>query len=536
METIFLNQIGYAPSSKKKATLNASADNIYLVDAHTGKALLSFPVVFAGYSEGAGEETWEVNFSALKTPGEYRLVLEDARSSALFTVGYNVLSGLRRDLMRMFYFQRCGTELTEECAGVFHHPFCHMSLARSLPSASVKRDLTGGWHDAGDYGRYVGPGAVALSHLLYAFEMYPQVMSGTLDIPESGGSLPDVLAECKWELDWLLKMQDGSGGAYHKLTTYQHSSFIMPEKDLGELFYFPVSSMATGNLVAIMAQAARVYAPYDAQYAQKLKASAQLGWRWLQDNPRLVSFTNPKDCNTGEYGDNSDLDERLWAAAEMKRLMGAEFDAGDLEAALKKVGSSDLGWANVGGLALFSVLTDPANTAGEAVKSQCEQSLRMACDYYLALSDKEGYGVAMSKDDYVWGSNMLVLNRGMLLMLGASALDNEAYSACASRQMDYLLGCNALGVSYVTGWGEGAYTSPHNRPLVAKPSLGAIPGQVSGGPNGVPADPKAQRLLRRVKAPMKSYVDNWECYSVNEITIYWNSPAVFLAAAIEANQ
>ena len=100
-------------------------------------------------------------------------------------------------------------------------------------------------------------------------------------------------------------------------------------------------------------------------------------------------------------------------------------------------------------------------------------------------------------------------------------------------QLHYLLGRNALNVSYVTGHGEHAFKNPHNRPTFADGIELPMPGWVSGGPFKTPCDPKACELIPAGTPPMKCYVDEVESYSTNEITIYWNSPAVFMTAYFE---
>ena len=99
--------------------------------------------------------------------------------------------------------------------------------------------------------------------------------------------------------------------------------------------------------------------------------------------------------------------------------------------------------------------------------------------------------------------------------------------------MDYILGVNAAGYSYVTGIGEHSFRNPHNRVTVADGIEETIPGFVSGGPNACPVDEKAEWLIEPGTPPMKCYLDIWECYSLNEITIYWNSPAIFVSAFLD---
>ena len=159
-------------------------------------------------------------------------------------------------------------------------------------------------------------------------------------------------------------------------------------------------------------------------------------------------------------------------------------------------------------------------------------------DRLAAVAAQSGYGVAMEPEDYIWGSNMVVLNRGMLLVLAALLAGQEdrkhVYEQTALAQMDYLLGMNAVDYSYVTGYGEHAYQHPHNRPTECDGIDLPMPGWVSGGPFKTPCDEVGREQIPEGTPPMKCYLDHAACYSLNEITIYWNTPAIFVAAYINA--
>ncbi len=143
----------------------------------------------------------------------------------------------------------------------------------------------------------------------------------------------------------------------------------------------------------------------------------------------------------------------------------------------------------------------------------------------------------MEAEDYVWGSNMVVLNRGMLLILAemlakesGDKTAQEKYKETALGQIHYLLGRNAVDYSYVTGYGEHAYMHPHNRVTECDGIELPMPGWVSGGPFKTPVDEVGVERIKPGTPPMKCYVDHFACYSLNEITIYWNSPAIFVIA------
>ena len=87
-----------------------------------------------------------------------------------------------------------------------------------------------------------------------------------------------------------------------------------------------------------------------------------------------------------------------------------------------------------------------------------------------------------------------------------------------------------MHTSYVTGFGTHAFRNPHNRVTACDGIDEPIPGEVSGGPSYPPLDPRGEELVPKGSAPQYCYADHVDCYSLNEITIYWNSSAVFAAA------
>lgn len=549
---IYLNQIGYLPHCEKLAVLTHPADTFYIQDAKTNKIVFTGNTeLFNGGKQDAvsGDITHHADFSALRSEGEYVLRAGD-KTSVSFSIHKNVYHQLKIDLIRSYYFQRCGCALPAAYAGKFTHGCCHDTPAVLWDNPSVPLDLSGGWHDAGDYGRYVTAAAPALAHLLYAFELFPDRLGDHLNIPESGNGVPDLLNECRYELTWLLKMQRADGGVFHKTGTWRHAPFIMPEYDKAPLFAYAVATPATADFAAVTALASRIYAPYEPEFAEKLKTAALLSWNFLEFHPEFIAFTNPEGSGTGEYGDSSDRDERFWAAAELFRLTKERRFLDAFSALYEEdFSKTALGYASVGGFGALSFYCNPdfeeiADTSDVKIYpvSLCSQNgtnrLReriradflAAADSCAALVTQNAYPVAMSASDYHWGSNMTLMNNGILLILGYLFTGENRYREAALAQLHYLLGRNALGVSYVTGHGAFSCRQPHMRTIFADGIAEPIPGFVSGGPNAHPCDEPGRRLIPDGTPPMKCYLDDYGCYSLNEVTIYWNSPAVFVTA------
>lgn len=585
MMKVYINQAGYRPDSKKTAVISKvlkavdktdmKADDaskkfsenteasgqmpVCIVEAETGRCVFETAAVYFGFDAASGDEVWQADFSPVTKAGRYYAEAGGARSYA-FDIRENVYRDLNRLLCKALYFQRCGTALEEKYAGNFARACCHKEKAVCLEDyvrlvkcgapqtaaefaafAKEKEDLeitffdvSGGWHDAGDFGRYPTAAATALAHILYAWQWFPKSFEESLNIPESGSGMPDILSECLYELRWLLKMQMDDGSVSHKLTSMRHANFVMPCRDKRQMILFPASTMAAADFAAIMALASRIYESFAPDFSKKALQAAIRAYQWLEAHPEFIGFENPKGCNTGGYEDTEDTDERLWAAAELYAATG---DASYLKAAemyFEKAGDkSALGWTDVAGLAGWTFF-DVDDVRADGLKKKFEQHFIDAADDFLKMGADCGYGAAMQCEDYGWGSNMVVLNRGMVLATAFRLTGCMAYKEGASAQMDYLLGVNAADFSYVTGAGEHAFKNPHNRVTVADGIEETIPGFVSGGPNKNPCDEKAEWLIEPGTPPMKCYLDVWECYSLNEITIYWNSPAIFLAAFLDS--
>lgn len=324
VRTVTVNQIGYPVSSRKTALFRGQTHHYRVVEAQTGTSVFSGETSAAVKDGSSGAVVRAGDFSAVTAAGRYLIEAEDGTVSAEFVLGERPYEELQKGLLKAFYFYRCGVELGGEYAGPWGHAACHLAEGAVIGQPGLRLDSSGGWHDAGDYGKYSGPGAKAVADLLLAFEWYPEAFLDALTLPESDGRTPDVLLECRVELDWLFKMQDaGSGGVYHKLTTAGFPGLeVMPEDDTAELFFSPVSAAATGDFAGVMAMAARIYEPWDKAYAARCLAAAEAAWRWLEQHPEEPGFTNPPGITTGEYGDEENRDERFWAAAGLYRTTG----------------------------------------------------------------------------------------------------------------------------------------------------------------------------------------------------------------------
>ncbi|PZD97647.1 glycoside hydrolase [Paenibacillus sambharensis] len=527
-----VNQLGYPSGSRKNAVFNGYEGSFEIIDLTSGQTVFTGHTGVPAKDPSTGANVCKGDFTALTASGSYRIEHNGRQLSGPFTISGRPYDTLHDGLLKAFYYFRCGTELTEEYAGPWHHAACHLADGIVYDQTERRPDSRGGWHDAGDYGKYTGPGAKAVADLLLAYEFYPDAFSRTLPLPESDGIMPDVLHECRWELEFLLKMQDPlTGGVFHKLTTCHFPGIeVMPEDDLAELYFSPVSVSAAGCFAGVMAMAARVYQPFDTAFAEVCLKAARRAWSWLEQHPDLPGFRNPAGITTGEYSDEETDDERYWAAAELFRTTGEnQFHQVFADLSGKAFPKYSLGWADMGGYGTIAYLLAEEGSTDAELRARLLDGLLEETRTLSERANQDGYFISLGPQDYIWGSSMVVMNNAMLLLIAARLGPAPELEQTALDHVHYLLGRNILGISYVTGFGDRAVCHPHHRPSAGDSVDAPVPGLVSGGPNAGLNDDISRELLAG-KAPAACFIDHVESYATNEVTIYWNSPAVFVVS------
>jgi len=539
---IKVDQVGYLPQARKLAFVvtNQTADEFLLRKADGSTVAFRGKLSAPTFDTDSGDRIQLADFSQFKTEGRFYIEVPGVGTSWTFSIGPSVYRRAFYLTMRSFYGQRCGTavNLGPEFPG-FKHDACHLtgayhpSSGKTGPRVSAK-----GWHDAGDYGRYVVNSGISTGELLWTFELYGNKLKHlSLDIPESHNSMPDILDEIRWNLEWMLTMQDEDGGVWPKQTSERFAEFVMPEKDALLSYVIGIgkepykSSPATADLAAVMAIAARVYKRFDADFAQKCLTAAQQAWAWLQKHPH-VTFRNPDGVLTGEYGDADPRDEILWAAAELWRTTKdttyERYFLAHYSEHLSTIAARPPWWQHVGSLALWTYMLDHA--ANKQVARTIREASLKAADEIAARTATAGYRNSLTSKDYVWGSNGVVANYAVQLMIANVVKPDDRYVEAALENLHYLFGRNTFSLSWVTQLGDNPFRHPHHRPSQADANLQPWPGLLSGGPNRTRQDPAMRKLPSLPLAKM--YLDEFESYASNEIAINWNAPLVFVLAAL----
>ncbi|MGE5437938.1 MAG: glycoside hydrolase family 9 protein [Syntrophothermus sp.] len=532
---IFINQEGYLPNLIKKFYTNTYSDSFFVIEKSSGLTFFSGTLTFKTSNDPAtGLQIYYGDFTSLTRTGEYFLKTSNGDTSFTFKISNSVYHDAFYKSLKGFYFQRCGTALLTLNAGIYNRLKCHNADGFFHPSSGNSGYLanTGGWHDAGDFGKYVVNAGITVGTLLMALELYPQIFSpDDLNIPESNNGIPDILDEVKYELDWLLKMQSSNGGVYFKLTKEQFEGFIMPSQDSGTRYVYTLSTTATGNFAAVMARAYRLFSLYDTSYANKCLNAAKSAFVYLTQNTSIVpagGFRNPSGTATGEYGDTDDKDERLWAAAELFESTGAaSYNTYYLSHYNEASLISAMNWNNVRCMANLTYLFGKTTGSSQYTKDAIKTSLISFCNNLLSAANADGFNVTINQ--YSWGSNSDVLNRAIILLLGYKLINTENYLRTALDQFNYTLGTNAHNMSFITGVGDKSVMFPHHRPSGADNIINPVPGLIAGGPDEYLNDPVLQQHYNTNTPPALCYIDDQGSYASNEICINWNAPLVFVA-------
>ena len=539
---IKVNQIGFYPDSPKVAIIPGSQEGkFHIIDAMTDEVVYTGEVNNPTEWFHSGETVMRADFTDFTVPGKYYVLHPTVGISYNFRIEDKVHRNLHKASLRAYYYNRASIELKKIHAGSWHRPvghpdtviYIHASAATPERPAGYVISSPKGWYDAGDFNKYIVNSGISTYTLLAAYEHFPDYYDGLyLNIPESANQIPDILDEARWNLDWMLTMQDpNDGGVYHKLTNLNFEGIIMPHEATSRRYVVMKSTGAALNFAAVMAVAARVYNRYDPEFARTALEAAEFAWEWAIKNPE-VYYIQPADVRTGQYGDNDFSDEFDWAAAELYITTGND-DYWHARNFLN-IGVGIPTWQYVRPLAWVSLLHHRHNVTDAADIDLIEQRIIGQANESLEEYHISAYNISMGlygEEDFVWGSNGMAGNHSLMLLQAYRLTKDDEYLDAAQANLDYLLGRNATGYSFVTGYGSFTPMYPHHRASAAdERNVDPVPGFVVGGPtyrhiDGCTWYPSTM--------PALSYRDDWCSYTTNEVTINWNAPLVYVIGAIE---
>ncbi len=517
-QSFHLNSLGYLPKSEKKASLVGNTKSFVVKRADDQAIVYSGKVTEPVFQKDVDQNVVLADFSSFSKSGKYYLETPEVTQSNVFEISPKVYNNAFYTSMRAFYLWRCGTAVSGDHNGRhFEHAACHLDDGYEdyQGKPGERRDGTKGWHDAGDYGKYVVNAGITVGMMFMAWDQFQDNLKNfSLDLPETAPGYPDFLKELKWETDWLLTMQytDGSGKVAHKLTRKNFAPFCKPEEDKEKRYFTDWSSAATADFVAMMAQAARYFAPYDKAYAQKCLAAAQLSYNFLKQNPDDKRFVQG-EFRTGGY-QTSDPDDRLWAAVEMWKTTGNPEFLNDFEkqaAALNFKIDEDWDWGKVSNLAMFEYILSKKDGRNPEIVKTLRKNITDVANTISMKATADVYGRPLSR--YYWGCNGTIARQVLNLQIANQISPKKIYMQTAQDAIDHLFGRNFYNRSFITGLGINPPMNPHDRRSGSDNEAEPWPGYLVGGGHSA-----------------TGWHDKQEDYSTNEIAINWQAALVYALA------
>lgn len=532
-DNILVNQVGYLRHGPKHFLvtndkgLEFGEKRLDVMSVETGRRVGKLDVDLTRLES---RKVGLISFSSLDMKGHFYLESGAVRS-APFTVSDEPFIETERALLRAFYYQRCGVPLADPITGLVHGP-CHMNDAQPADGRD-HRDCRGGWHDAGDFGKYVATTALALGEILSLYAENPIGYSdGELDLPESGDGTPDLLSEMRIGLDWLMKMQRPYGSFDRKIAGRAWPSMEEPpENDTQERFAFGSSTGDTAKAGAALAIASRVFKPLNPTLAERYLSAAENAWRSLQfrSKPQIERDASD-DAGSGAYFDETkeeqawDAGDRLWLATELYIATGDRKFGTEMAKRARVHFLWPPSWSDASAIGLLNFLKDRTQKDISGTREETRVRLLERADEFEKTTGLTNWRTADT--DFGWGSNRNLAGRGRILLAAHSVTGSRKYLTAALSQVNYILGQNPLALCYVSGLGTQHPQNIHHRLQLAArramPDL-IIPGLLVGG-----ANEEAEELeLDGAKGPRK-YRDSAASFETNEFAIDNNAALLAL--------
>jgi len=443
LPNIIVDQVGYAANSSKIAVFRGEvlSDTYDLIDEETQEIVYTGSIKEKGYNEATGENISYGDFSDFKTPGTYYLQTDIIGQSYSFVIAPDPYADIFDAALKQYYYSRCGLTLSTELAGEAAHNACHTKMAELKDDTTVQLDMSGGWHIDENGTRSVTDGCRAVNNLLLSYELYGAVFTDEVGIPESGNGIPDLMDEVRYEVDWLLKMQDATSGA-----VYSAVGVIEESGTSYQLYIEAVTMDATIQFAAAMAKFSYLYQDYDREFATQCLKAADRAYRYAE-----------------QYLNDVSPEEYFHAAAELYRATGALHYRNAVHRYLDGEDELDLEndyvfWGSV---------------VYMSTKQQVDINL---CGTIMTelLSDVEQISYASKKSRYLTEGNKKQDNNCELLqkMVRLAVVDhiitNHEYMTVLENHLHYFLGRNSACISYIDNVGSRNYMTVDARMGIMK--------------------------------------------------------------------
>lgn len=432
LPSILVDQVGYASGSSKLAMINGEdpPEEFVILDAGSGREVYTGKIEKKGYDETLGTHISHADFTDFNTPGTYYIQAPSIGRSYAFTIAEEPYKELFQKVFQQYYCNRCGLTLSAEIAGDAAHNACHSREAQMKDEAMIKLDVSGGWHVDEIGSRDVARGCRTINTLLLAYELYPDAFGDALGIPESGNGVPDILDEVKYEIDWLLKMQDAKSGAVYA------SVSSVDNKTAGYILYIDGITMdATIHFAAAMAKFSYLYQSYDLEFATHCLKAADRAYRYAE-----------------QYLADISQEQYFHAAAELYRATGGYQYHNVVKSYLGQNPQPDLEndfvfWGCV------TYLSTKQTVDMELCNSVIQDLMRKVETISFASKSSK----LLVKTDENQGSHAGLLRDMTRLAVVDHIITNHEYATVLENHLHYMLGRNLKSIAYLDDVGERNY-------------------------------------------------------------------------------
>ncbi|MDR3627697.1 MAG: glycoside hydrolase family 9 protein [Ignavibacteriaceae bacterium] len=511
------NQVGYLPRDIKTAVI--MCEKSIPVAKFEIKNTINDKIVFSGSlkkldrSYGKFIYCYSADFSWLSTAGNYKIVA-GGFSSHLFRIKNSIYNNVADSLMLFFKEQRCGP------TNPILHAKCHLSDASRLigdANYSGPVDVTGGWHDASDYVKFLSTTAYTTYMLIFSYDFDKTKFS--FDNDKDG--IPDVLAEAKVGLDWLLRCNYSK---YKLVTQVQdlrdHSvGFRMPENDtlrFDRPAFAGIGKNQIGIYTAALALASRVWAEKfkNPDFAKQCLAAAENLYSIRNKVPDIDT------SGTGTYRDNTYWGKLALGAVELYLTTKKQNYLSDAMVYADSARSDYWwSWGNINSLADYRLAK---------INTRYSTYILNNLIAFNVEKDSSAFNEGLA---YTWGTTNSLLGAALQAILYKNLTGTNHYDSLAVDQRDYVLGRNPWGISFI--YNTGTVFTKHFHSQIAFLNGGYLPGALSAGP-------APESLLKNYKiinsnhkydlfnTDFVKYYDDTSNYITNEPTISSNATALFV--------
>jgi endoglucanase len=526
---IWFNQLGYEKSAPKRFIVADSAEQPFTVFNENNKPLFTGTLDSGSIWDLSGDYLRQGTLAGVAEGETLSVLLHHSGERQNIYIGKGIYRLPFLASLKAFYYQRSGVALEKPFADRWVRPAGHPDTACSLHVSTGKKGIVnvrGGWYDAGDYGKYIVPAGVSVWLLLAFQELFPAAVSDSLSIPESGNGVCDLLDEVQFELEWMKRMQDADGGVFFKVGTLTWDGFSMPHECNATRYVIGKSTASTLVFAGAMAKAARAYRNVNRTFADDYRTRALKSWQWATANPEVREPT--ETGGTGAYGDNAFGDEFFWAACELYLTTGRKkFRSFILRNSGKNGFVDGASWSRVNNFGWLSLLAN-SKSSGMKLNTIIRKDIITTADRLVGAINR--HACRIPTEQFIWGSNDVLLNQAVTCCYAHILTGKTVYRDAVLDIVDYILGRNATGYSFVTGFGARSPRYPHHRIMGSDDIDDPFPGFLVGGPNGEMQDAARGEpgVYYPKTAPACAYIDRVESYASNEIAINWNAALVFV--------